>query len=372
MTNPLKQLQAQGQSVWLDDIRRDLIEGGELARLITEDGLRGVTSNPAIFNKAIAETDLYDEALRALPDGSPKDWYEALAIADIQAACDAFAPVYEQTEGGDGFVSLEVSPRLAHDTPSTLAEARRLWARVDRPNVMIKVPATPAGLPAIETLIAEGINVNVTLIFSLAQYRTVCDAHLAGLKQRLAQGQPLAGVASVASVFVSRIDTLVDSLLDAAHQRGQIDEARLKRARGRLGIAHLKLAYQHYKATYHGPAFAALAEVGAAPQRPLWASTSTKDPAYPDVMYVEALIGPETVNTLPRETLEAFRDHGRVAPALERDLDTARTAFNEVAACGVDVDAVMAQLLKEGVEKFVKPFDALLGSVAAKRRAVAA
>ncbi len=215
MTNPLRKLQDHGQSVWLDDIRRDLIQGGDLARLIREDGLRGVTSNPAIFNKAIAESDLYDGALRALPDGSPKDWYEALAVADIQAACDAFAPVYADTDGGDGFVSLEVSPRLAHDTLATVDEARRLWARVDRPNVMIKVPATPEGLPAIETLIAEGINVNVTLIFSLAQYRAVCDAHLAGLRRRQAKKLPLNVVASAASVTLNPIDPLAAPLLDA-------------------------------------------------------------------------------------------------------------------------------------------------------------
>lgn len=362
MTNPLLQLQEHGQSIWIDYIRRDLIHNGGMQEFIDRDGVRGVTSNPAIFEKVIAQSDLYDEAMKALSESDPVSIYETLAVQDIQAACDVFLPVHEATNGGDGFVSLEVSPRLAHDTQGTIEEAKRLYADVNRPNVMIKVPATPEGLPAIEALIAEGININVTLIFSQAAYEKVCEAYIRGLKKRLESGQSVKGIASVASVFISRIDSKVDKILE---------EKGLNDLLGKVGIANLKLVYQQYKSIFHGPRFEALAQAGAATQRPLWASTSTKNPNYRDVLYVETLIGPETVNTLPLSTLEAFRDHGIAATTVEDDLDEAKQVMVQLAEAGISLDQIMDELLAEGVEKFVTPFDQLLNSIAEKRASIA-
>ncbi len=365
MANRLRQLCELGQSVWLDYIRRDMVEGGELARMIHEDGLRGMTSNPAIFQKAIAGSDLYDADLKQASTSDPVKIFESLAIHDIRAACDAFRPLYDETDGQDGFVSLEVSPHLAHDTDGTIAEAERLHAAVERPNVMIKVPATPAGLPAITHLIAEGIHVNVTLMFSQAQYEDVAEAFLQGLERRFEAGRPL-NVASVASVFISRIDAKVDQQLEALGT----DEARA--LRGKAGVANAKQIYQRFKARFNGARWEALAANGASAQRPLWASTSTKNPDYPDVMYVDHLIGPHTVNTMPPETFEAFRDHGTVADTVEQGLDEARKTLDRLQQLGVELDGVMDELLAEGVDKFVQPFDALMDSITQKRAAVAA
>ncbi|HEU4342706.1 MAG TPA: transaldolase, partial [Candidatus Binatia bacterium] len=320
--NPLKELQAQGQSIWLDTISRSLLRSGELKRLVEEDGLRGVTSNPTIFEKAIGGSADYDDALREIlkkdlqtPVGQ---LYEPLAIADIQTAADVLRPVYEETGGADGYVSFEVSPHLARDTPGTIAEAKRLKAAVDRPNVMIKVPATPQGIPAIEELIAGGVNVNVTLMFSMRHYEAVAQAYIKGLERCAEPGQ----VASVASFFVSRVDTMVDRALESLGT----PEARY--LLGKIAIANSKIVYQRFREIFHGEGFVALRQRGARVQRPLWASTGTKNPAYSDILYVENLIGADTVNTLPFETLSAFRDHGRVPGETVRDnLDQAAAAL---------------------------------------------
>ena len=362
--NPLLQLKALGQSVWLDHIDRGLIASGELVRLITEDGLAGLTSNPTIFEKAIGQGHQYDDAIRAGlgPRLDVKALYEALAIADVQAAADAFAPVYADTRGADGYVSLEVSPHLADDTEATLAEARRLWAALERPNVMIKVPGTQAGLGAIRALVAEGVNVNVTLLFGVTRYREVVDAFLDGLETRAAMGAPVEQVASVASFFLSRIDTLVDRRLDALQGEAP------RELRGRAAIAAARLAYGHYKEWTAGGRWRRLAGYGARPQRLLWASTSSKDPQYSDVKYVEALIGPDTVNTMPPQTLAAYRDHGRPAPRLEEDSAQAAALPGELQGLGIDLDAVAGELEREGVAKFVQPFDALLGALGQRIR----
>ncbi|HKV46377.1 MAG TPA: transaldolase, partial [bacterium] len=358
-TNPLLQLQAFGQSIWLDLLRRGMIESGELRQLIEEDGLRGVTANPSIFEKAIAGSHDYDGAVGALARRglSAHGIYEALAIEDVQRAADLFRPVYEETGGGDGFVSLEVSPRLAHDTAGTVAEARRYWAALARPNVMIKVPGTPEGIPAIRELTRDGINVNVTLLFALDRYRDVAEAYLAGLDDRTAAGRPIDRVASVASFFLSRIDVLVDPGLETLIQAGGAKGEVAQTLRGQVAIASAKVAYQMYKAVAGGERFRAIAARGGRPQRLLWASTSTKNPAYADVLYVEALIGPETINTLPPETIHAYRDHGRPAARLEERPDDARRVLARLSEVGIDLAAVTAQLEREGVEKFTAALD---------------
>jgi transaldolase len=364
-TNPLRLLAAQGQSVWLDYIRRDLIEGGGLARLVREDGLAGVTSNPAIFEKAIAGSRDYDRLLAAVlaETRDPVAVYERLAVRDIQDAADALRPAYDAAGGRDGFVSLEVSPRLAHDTAGTVAEARRLWAAVGRPNAMIKVPGTPAGVPAFAQLIGEGINVNVTLLFSRDAYRRVAEAYIAAIEGRAAHHREFGRIASVASFFVSRIDTAVDKLLGA---RGAP-----KALLGKAAIANAKLAYQTYLELFASPRWRSLAAKGAQPQRVLWASTSTKNPDYRDVMYAEELIGADTVNTLPPATLEAFRDHGRVRGSLTEDVAGAQRAMDELAAAGISMDEVTAKLLDEGVQLFADAFDQLLGAIGEKVRLAA-
>ena len=359
--NALRRLLEHGQSPWYDNIRRSLIATGELARMVEEDGLRGVTSNPAIFAKAITGSTDYDEALAEIRSRGPveaADVYEELAIADIRAAADVLRPVYDATDGADGFVSLEVSPRLAHDTEGSVAEAERLWARVERPNLMVKIPATSEGLSAIRAVIGRGINVNVTLLFARSRWEAVAAAYLAGLEDLAAAGGDLTRVASVASFFVSRIDTAIDAQLDA---RG--DEA-ARALRGRAAVANAKLTYARWGELFAGEAFRRLAQLGARPQRLLWASTGTKDPAYSETMYVEALIGPDTVDTIPPPTWDAFRDHGVVESTLERDLDEARRALDALPEAGVDLDAVTAQLLDEGVEKFAEPFEELLATIA--------
>ena len=359
--NALRRLLEHGQSPWYDNIRRSLIESGELARMVEADGLRGVTSNPAIFAKAITGSTDYDAALAEIRARGPveaADAYEELAIADIRAAADVLLPVYEQTDGADGFVSLEVSPRLAHDTDATTAEAERLWARVERPNLMVKIPATAEGLAAIRAVIGRGINVNVTLLFARSRWEEVAEAYLAGLEDLVAAGGDPRRVASVASFFVSRIDTAIDAQLDA---RG--DEA-ARGLRGRAAIANAKLTYGRWRELFAEERFGALAARGGRPQRLLWASTGTKDPAYSETMYVEALIGPETVDTIPPATWDAFRDHGVVEDTLERDLDGARLVLEALPEAGVDLDAVTAQLLDEGLEKFAEPFEELLATIA--------
>jgi transaldolase/glucose-6-phosphate isomerase len=360
--NPLREVRKYGQSIWLDFIRRNMLHSGELARMIEEDGVRGVTSNPSIFEKAIAGSSDYDEAVREMAQAqrSVDEIYERLTVADVRDAADLFRPLYEKTSGGDGYVSLEVSPHLAHDTQATIAEARRLWADLDRPNVLIKVPATREGLPAIQQLISEGINVNVTLLFGLPRYRAVAEAYISGLESRLAQGGSVDRIASVASFFLSRIDVLVDPMLEKRMKGKGRDSEPAAELHGQAAISSAKVAYQTYKEIFGGDRFQALAQKGAHRQRLLWASTSTKDPTYSDVKYVEALIGPETVNTIPMETLNAYRDHGQPAARLETDLEAAQRTLDRLPELGIDLAKVTQQLEDEGVEKFIRPFDRLM------------
>ena len=358
--DPLRELHEHGQSIWMDSISRRMLTTGELARLV-DSGITGVTSNPAIFEKAIAGSDDYDAALEWLlrtdPEASVVDRYEALAITDIREALDVLRPVYDRTDGADGFVSLEVSPTLADDAEGTIAEARRLWTAVDRPNLMIKVPATPAGVPAIETLIGEGINVNVTLIFSLSHYDAIAGAYIRGVERA---PEP-AGVASVASFFVSRLDTAVDAILE------EIGTEQALALRGRTAVANAVLAYQRYHDLFEGEPFAAAGARGARPQRVLWASTGTKNPDYSDVLYVEELIGPNTVNTVPPATLDAFLDHGEVrGDTVLADVDGAVDVVNALEDLGIDLDAVTEQLQADGVTAFADAFDRLLGAIAEK------
>lgn len=368
--NPLVQLQRYGQSFWYDNIHRRLFTSGELQRLIDEDGLRGMTANPTIFEKAISEGTEYDEAIRALAaEGhSPLHIYEALATEDVRQAADFFRPIYEETGGGDGFVSLEVSPALAYDTQATIAEAHRLWDKVNRPNLMIKVPATPPGIPAIEQLLYDGLNINITLMFSLAHYDQVANAYLNALERRQQENKPLDHIASVASFFVSRIDTKVDRLLQAKIEKATSPGEReaLRRLLGKAAIASAKLAYQRFKQVFNGPRFARLKAHGARLQRPLWASTSTKNPAYRDTYYVEELIGPNTVNTMPPVTIEAFRDHGVVRPTLEEKLDEAHAVMDWLVEVGIDLGQVTQELQVEGVKAFADSFEALLQRIAEK------
>jgi transaldolase/transaldolase/glucose-6-phosphate isomerase len=363
-TNPLVRLGELGQSPWYDYITRDLVTAGELARLIAEDGLRGMTSNPTIFEKAIAGSRLYDEEIRALTDSgrSAQEIFEYLAIADVRAACDAFAGVYEATGGADGLVSLEVSPALAHDTAATIHEAERLWRSLARPNAMIKIPGTSAGLPAIAHCIAEGISVNVTLLFSVERYGEVIEAFLDGLERRLAAGQPLRAITSVASFFVSRVDGKVDPLLDRLGGAQGL--------RGRIAIANASEAYRLFEWSTGTPRWERLARAGARPQRPLWASTSTKDPRYPDVHYVEALVAPRTVNTLPPETFAAYRDHGRPAVRIQDGVAAAPAQLKALADLGIDLAAITSELEADGVAKFAASYESLLAGIEAKAGAL--
>lgn len=364
--NPLKNLGALGQSIWLDYIRRDLIAGGGLRRMIEEDGLRGMTSNPAIFEKAIAESHDYDGEIRALAlEGKGAEAiYETLSQRDVQSAADEFRPLYDSSDGKDGYVSLEVNPHLAHDTNGTIDEARRLSTALNRPNILIKVPATAAGLPAIRQLISEGISVNVTLLFGLPRYRQVAEAYLSGIEARLAQGKPVKHIASVASFFLSRIDSLVDPLLEQIIAHGGKDADFAKKARGQAAIASAKVAYQIYKEIFGSDRFRKFSSQGARVQRLLWASTSAKNPVYSDVKYVEALIGPDTINTAPPETIDAYRDHGKPKARLEQDLKEARRVLDQLPELGIGIDDLTRQLEDEGVEKFVNPFDKLMETLA--------
>ncbi|MCO6417401.1 bifunctional transaldolase/phosoglucose isomerase [Siccirubricoccus sp. KC 17139] len=370
-TNPLRRLAEFGQSPWLDFIRRGFIADGSLHRLVQADGLKGVTSNPAIFEKAIGEGTDYDEGFRRLAakgDHGAVEIYEYLAIEDIRAACDVLRPVYEATRRVDGYVSLEVSPYLALRTEETVAEARRLWSAVNRPNLMVKVPGTEAGVPAIQRLTSEGINVNVTLLFARSAYAAVAEAFIAGLEERAGRGEDISHVASVASFFVSRIDTQIDKEIDRRIAAGDPESDALRRLRGRAAIANAKLAYVHYQELAAGSRWRALR--GAMPQRLLWASTGVKDKAYRDVMYAEELIGPDTVDTLPPATMDAFRDHGRPRASLTEGLDEAREVLAMAERLGLDLDAVTQRLVPDGVRQFADAADQLLGAVAAKRTAM--
>lgn len=363
--NRARQLRSFGQSIWLDYLSRDLIESGELRRLIEQDGVSGVTSNPAIFEKAMDGSGIYDHAIAALArQGRDSEAiYRHLALQDTAQAADLLYQVYMATEGADGFVSVEVSPYLAHDSVATVREARELWGALDRANVLIKVPATREGLVAIRQLIAEGINVNVTLLFGLVRYRETCEAFLDGLEARLRTGQDLRHAASVASFFLSRIDTLVDPLLEGKGGTG----AGLQ---GKVAISCARLAYQYFREVVTSERFRTLGDQGARPQRLLWASTGVKNPAYPDTKYVESLIGPDTINTMPMKTLLAYLDHGPPAAAeLAENVDEARMVMEELHEMGVDMDSVAQQLEDEGIRKFIVPYDKLLSSLDRKRAA---
>ncbi len=367
--NPLKELLNYGQSMWLDYIRRDLFTTGKLKQMITEDGLRGMTSNPAIFEKAIADSSLYDDFLKTLASRSELDTtarYEQIAIRDIQAAADALRPVYDESKFRDGYVSLEVSPYLARKTQETIDEARRLWKAVQRENVMIKVPGTAEGLPAIRQLIGEGININITLLFAQDVYEKVAEAYIAGLEDLAARGGNLKKMASVASFFISRIDTLIDSMLNdkikATSDANQ--QALLKSLLGKVAIANGKLTYKSYQHIFSGPRWQALAAKGAQTQRVLWASTSTKNPNYRDVIYIEELIGPDTVNTMPPATIDAFRDHGLLRNALVEDVPGAQKTMDDLTRAGIVMKQVTDKLTDDGVKLFADAFDKLLAAVA--------
>ncbi|RMG91951.1 MAG: transaldolase [Chloroflexi bacterium] len=366
MKNPLVELYAYGQSFWYDNIRRRFLLDGTVQRLIDEDGLRGMTSNPSIFEKAIGGSDDYDEQMQALiAEGrNTAEIYESLALTDIQKACDLFAELYELSDGEDGYVSLEVSPHLAHDTEGTVAEAKRLFTAVSRPNVMIKVPATPAGIPAIRQLIADGVNVNVTLMFSMAHYEAVAQAYMDGLQLLLTHGGDVRRVASVASFFVSRVDTAVDK------QLATLSDPVAPTLMGKVAIANSRLVYQRFKQLFHGNQFAQLRQAGARVQRLLWASTSTKNPNYPDTLYIDELIGPETVTTIPPQTIDAFRDHGKVGYTLEKDLDKAHHILDTLPQLGINLNEITEQLQQDGVKAFAHSFDQLMGAIENKQTAL--
>jgi len=355
----LQELASSGQSIWIDYISRSFIASGELQRLV-DQGLRGVTSNPTIFEKAIAGSTVYNEDLRSLVHEGKRvnEIYEFLVFDDIRRAADILLPVYEATGGLDGYVSLEVNPNLAHDTEATIREARRLFAAMKRPNVMIKVPATSAGMPAIEILTGEALNINVTLIFSLEQYEAVAKAYIAGLEKLVSSGGDAAKAGSVASFFISRVDTAVD---DALEKIGNTE------MQGKIAVDQAKIAYARFKEIFSGKKWERFAAKGARVQRPLWASTSTKNPLYPDTLYVDNLIGPNTVNTLPPTTLDAFLDHGNVAATLEKDVEGARSRIAKLGRLSIDLDAITKQVLEDGVKSFAKSFNALLTSITEKR-----
>jgi transaldolase len=361
--NPLKGLLAYGQSPWMDYIRRDLLTGGGLKKFIAEDGLRGQTSNPTIFEKAINGSTLYNDILNS-PEAkslNAKQLYEKIAIRDVQDACDIFRPVYDESKHRDGYVSLEVSPLLANDTNGTMEEARRLWKAVNRPNVMIKVPATPEGIPAIRQLLEDGLNINITLLFAQSAYEKVAEAFIAALEARAAKGQPINQIASVASFFVSRIDTLIDSKIDALLKTAAGDaKILLESLHGTIAIANAKLTYKKYLELFGGPRWKALAAKGAQTQRLLWASTSTKNPKYRDVLYVEELIGADTVDTIPPATFDAFRDHGKLRPSLTEDVAGAARHMENLAKAGISMKEVTEQLVKDGVRLFAEAFKTLL------------
>jgi len=361
--NNLQKIKTFGQSIWLDYIRRDMIVSGELRRLINDDGIRGMTSNPSIFEKAIAESDIYDRDIRdlVLKKKDIKEIYETISQRDVQKAADEFRSLYNKTNCTDGYVSLEVNPHLAHDTKGTIDEARRLWAKLNRPNVLIKVPATTEGLPAIRQLISEGINVNVTLLFGLTRYRQVIKAYITGIKDRIGQGKPVKNIASVASFFLSRIDALIDPMEAEFLALGGEKAHFATKIRGQVAISSAKIAYNIYKETFESEQFIKL---GALPQKLLWASTRPKNPEYSDIKYIEALIGPNTINTITLETLEAYRDHGEPAPQLEVDIKQAFWVMSELPEVGINIKKIIRKLEKDGIIKFIKSFDNLMEALA--------
>lgn len=372
MSTRLHTLHAAGQSLWLDYIDRVMLTNGDLARRIREDALTGMTSNPTIFEKALAEGAAYDAQLRSLPAGtSDRQAFEAVATTDVRDACDAFRSVYDATQGVDGYVSLEVSPDLARDAAGTIAEARHLWRVVDRPNLMIKVPGTVEGAEAIQQLIADGINVNVTLLFAIDAHARVIEAYIAGLEQRAATGLPINRISSVASFFVSRVDSAIDKQLETMAIADEAKAERYRALQGKAAIANAKLAYRLFTASFSGPRWSKLSALGARVQRPLWASTSTKNPAYRDVIYVEELVGPDTVNTLPPATLEAFRDHGETRQSVTTDVAAAERTLAALEEVGVSLQAVTDKLLAEGLASFEQSFVTLLAGLTRKREALA-
>ncbi len=377
MANPLVQLHnTQGQSPWYDNIDRSQLKAGELQRMLNEDGILGVTANPTIFEKSISAGDAYDEQISQLiSDGkNTNEIYEAVVIQDIRTVADLLRPIYDRTNGADGYVSLEVSPELANDTEGTISEAKRFWKMVERPNLMIKIPATPAGIPAIYEVLRSGINVNVTLIFSIESYRQVVDSYQRALEDMHSRGEDLSKVASVASFFVSRVDTLVDKRLEDMIKgtNDASEQQKLKALEGKAAIANARLVYQDFRKLFSTPRFEELKKAGAHFQRPLWASTSTKNPAYRDTMYVEELIGPDTVDTMPLETVKNFRDHGVVKNnSIEDDIDGAHTALDSLEKLGIHYDQVTQQLLDEGVQKFADSFHQLFAGIDSKKKAIA-
>jgi transaldolase len=374
--NTIDALLSKGQSVWQDDLNRAQLTSGELRRSIDEIGIRGLTSNPTIFAKAMSAGTAYDEQITTLlNDGrAAATVFEAIAVQDVRDACDLFRPLYDATDGGDGFVSIEVSPGAARDPSATRVEVERLWKAIDRPNLMVKIPGTAEATPVIEEMLAAGININITLLFSLAAYERVALAYVSALEQRLARGKPIDRVASVASFFVSRVDTLVDALLEEKMATTDDETTRgwLSSLKGKAAIANAKLAYARFQEIFTGPRFASLQEAGARVQRPLWASTSVKNPDYRDVLYVEELIGPHTVNTMPRSTIEAFLDHGVVSGTVDQGVDEARLVVHELAAAGIDVEAVAQQLEEEGIALFTASYEEVLRAIDAKRAALPA
>ncbi len=395
MSNPLLQLKDYGQSVWYDNIDRTQLISGDFQRLLDEDGVVGVTANPTIFQKSISHSSTYDEQItHLLGEGKGTgDIYEALIIQDIRTVADLLRPIYDRTNMLDGYVSLEVSPDLAHDTDATIAEVRRFWKLVDRPNLLIKIPATPEGIPAIQAALSEGINVNITLIFSIQAYRDVTEAYLSALEERNASGKDISHIASVASFFVSRVDTLVDKLLDDKIKAtsDSAEQQKLHMLQGKAAIANARLVYQDFKKIFGSPRFETLKHSGARVQRPLWASTprfetlkhsgarvqrplwastSTKNPAYRDVLYAEELIGPDTVDTMPLETIENFKDHGRVALTIENNIPQAKAELEMLETVGIHYDAVTQQLLDEGVQKFADSFHQLFQGIEEKKKAI--
>jgi transaldolase len=366
----------QGQSIWQDDISRAQITSGSLAAMIEDVGIRGVTSNPTIFEKAIAAGSDYDAQIAELSKGdlSTAEIFEQLAVTDIRNACDVFRPIYDLSDGADGFVSIEVAPDLARDAEGTREATRRLWKAIDRPNLMIKIPGTVEGAPVVREMLAEGININITLLFSIEAYERVANAYLDAIEQRVAEGKPVDHVASVASFFVSRVDVLVDRLLNEkiADTEDPRDKKAIEELRGKAAVANAKLAYALFEELFSGPRWDALKAAGARPQRPLWASTGTKNPDYSDVLYVDTLIGPHTINTMPGKTIQAFLDHGVVKRTVDADIDQAKDVMLDLEAAGISIDAVTSQLETEGIDSFIKSFDTLLAGVEGKRASLTA
>jgi transaldolase len=367
--NRLQELHDAGQSIWLDSIDRRMLHDGELERRIREDALTGMTSNPTIFQKALASSNAYDEQITAAEEQGLTTWelFELLETTDVRDACDHFAAVYSSTRGADGYVSIEISPGVSNDADAAVEEGRRLWKTVDRPNVMVKVPGTPEGAKAVRRLIADGINVNITLLFAIEAHERVIEAYMAGLEDRVKARQPIDGLASVASFFVSRVDSEIDKRLDGLIAKAQgVEKERLQTLKGRAAIANAKLAYKLFRRKFAGPRWEALVKEGARVQRPLWASTSTKNPAYRDVMYVEELIGPDTVDTMPPATIEAFKDHGVVARTVDNKVAVAEAVLKEIDAVGISMREVTHKLLEEGIASFQKSFDELIAGLEAK------